>query len=74
MNVKIPEEWYEILVKASKQKKVNFSRFIDYVMKTDECLNLPEISVSGKTKIVNIPYQKDEKEILNKIRKFLFCK
>ncbi|BCU70339.1 ribbon-helix-helix domain-containing protein [Stygiolobus caldivivus] len=74
MNVKIPEEWYEILVRLSKQKRIPFSKLLDDAISSGECLNLPDIPTSGKIKTVNLKNIKEnEKDILVKIRRFLFC-
>lgn len=73
MKVKIPQEWYEILLKASEQKRMKFSQFVDYMFKTEECLNLPEVPTSGRVRSLTLPGNVDEKELVRKIHKFLFC-
>jgi predicted DNA-binding ribbon-helix-helix protein len=68
--VLIWKEWYEILEKIANDNKISINLLISNIVKTNECLNLPEVKVSSKKSInVNI----DDKDILEKIHKYLFC-
>ncbi|WP_236751680.1 hypothetical protein [Acidianus sp. HS-5] len=72
MKIKIWVEWYDILLKLSKDKRTTLEGIIKEIMNTKDCINLPEINVTKKKEInVNLNYT--EKEVLEKIEKYLFC-
>ncbi len=72
MKIKIWIEWYEILLKLSKDKRTTLEGLIKEIMKTKDCINLPKVNVTRK-KEININLNYTEKEILERIEEFLFC-
>ncbi|MEJ2775362.1 hypothetical protein WIW90_03880 [Sulfolobaceae archaeon RB850M] len=73
MRVKLPKEWYEILQKYAKDRKVNISTLIEGILQKGECLNLREVPASGKYKVINVNVNLKEDEVKRAVKKFLFC-
>jgi hypothetical protein len=74
VSVKIPREWYDILNKLSRDKGVRLGQLLAEVVDSEgECLNLPEVELSGEFKRINVDLKTEESELLKKLRKFLFC-
>jgi len=72
VKIKIWKEWYDILLKLSKDKRTTLEELIKEIMKTKDCLNLPRVNTSKK-KEINLNLNYTEKEVLERIEKFLFC-
>ncbi len=68
--VLIWKEWYEILEKIAKDNKTSINSLITKILTTDECLNLPEVKTTSK-KSINV--NTNDKNLLEKIHKYLFC-
>lgn len=77
MKIRIPKEWYDILVKIAENKRVKLSDLIVSIISSpiEECLNLPYIN-SSTYKHINITINNiyTSSEIENKLRYFLFCR
>jgi len=73
--VPIWKEWYEILEKIAKDNKISMSSLITKILTTNECLNLPEVKTTFKKSINinNINETIDNKYLIEKIHKYLFC-
>lgn len=72
MKIKIWKEWYEILLKLSKDKRTTLEGLIKDIMTTKDCINLPRVTTTKK-KEINLNLNYTEKEVLERIEKFLFC-
>ncbi len=73
ISVKVGKEWLEILEKLASNKRMKLSEFIErYVLKEEECLNLPYIEPSGYKKI-NLNIAGSEEQVENAIKFYLFC-
>ncbi|MFP3399659.1 hypothetical protein [Acidianus sp.] len=72
MKIKIWKEWYDILLKLSKDKRTTLEELIKEIMKTKDCINLPRVNTLKK-KEINLNLNYTEKEVLERIEKFLFC-
>ncbi|AWR97522.1 hypothetical protein DFR86_08135 [Acidianus sulfidivorans JP7] len=75
MKIKIWKEWYDIISKISETKRKDINDTINYILQTNECLNLSKIKTS-KLKEINITAinkQLSPEDIYRKIEKFLFC-
>ncbi|MQL55063.1 hypothetical protein [Acidianus ambivalens] len=72
MKIKIWKEWYDILLKLSKDKRTTLEELIKEIMSTNDCINLPRVNTTRK-KEINLNLNYTEKEVLERIEKFLFC-
>ncbi|MGC9104861.1 MAG: hypothetical protein ACP5HQ_00280 [Thermoprotei archaeon] len=73
-NVKIPKEWYDILYKLSRDKRVGLGELLREIASSEgECLNLPEVKLSGEFKRISVNFQVDEERLISRLREFLFC-
>ncbi|BFH72747.1 hypothetical protein SJAV_06910 [Sulfurisphaera javensis] len=70
MKLNIPKEWYEILLKISKDKKINLSALLIQIYNSSECLNLSYIEPSSY-KSINI--QCECKDLIKHLKYYLFC-
>ena len=73
MRVKLPKEWYDILQKYAKDKRMSISTLIEGLVGKEECLNLRDIPTSGEYKVINVNVNLKEDEVKRAVKKFLFC-
>jgi predicted CopG family antitoxin len=71
--IKIPLEWYEIILRISHDRKQTFSETLNSLMNTEECLGLSYVKPTSYKK-VNVDLEVDEGKPVRKIERFLFCR
>ncbi len=72
VKIVIPREWYEILKKIADTKRVSINEVVKGIMDSEDCLGLPEVKPTSR-KSIYLDVEADEKELVEKIRKYLFC-
>lgn len=70
MRFEIPKEWFEILVKISKDKRLSVSEFILQIYNSNECLNLPYVE---PTRYKSINVNCECKDFIKHLKFYLFC-
>ncbi|GAA5418111.1 hypothetical protein Stok01_00047 [Sulfurisphaera tokodaii] len=70
MKISIPKEWYEILLKISKDRKIKFNDLVIQIYNSSECLNLPYVE---PTKYKNINVECGCKDLIKHLKYYLFC-
>ncbi|MBB5253913.1 putative DNA-binding ribbon-helix-helix protein [Sulfurisphaera ohwakuensis] len=70
MKISIPKEWYEILLKISKDRKVKFNDLVIQIYNSSECLNLQYVE---PTKYKNINVECECKDLIKHLKYYLFC-
>jgi hypothetical protein len=75
VRLKIPIEWYEILYKLSKNKRIKLSDLILEIIRSEECLGLEYVKPS-RYKVINLSIYitENERNIEDKIKRYLFCR
>jgi hypothetical protein len=71
--IRIPIEWYDLIFYMASTRRKKFSDFLDYILHTDECIGLNEVSPTAFRKI-SLSSDVSENEISRKIKYFLFCR
>ena len=66
----IPKEWFEILSKLSKDKRISLSQLLIEIYKSNECLNLPYVEPTSY-KSINI--QCECSDLIKHLKFYLFC-